>query len=131
MSNVTEKIHALGEAIQKDPRHIAWKSAKEAQEADIALQEKISRFGSIRDQLMEANMAQSRDDAKITALSDEMRALYEEIMANEVMVTFSEAQENLNELMGEINGLIQFYVTGEEPSSCGGDCAGCSGCSGF
>lgn len=131
MSNVTEKLHALGEAIQKDPRHIAWKSAKEAQEADAALQEKITRFGSIRDQLMEANMDQNRDDAKISALSDEMRALYEEIMASEVMASYTEAQESLNELMGEINNLIQFYVTGEEPSACGGDCAGCAGCSGF
>ncbi len=131
MSNITDKIHALGEAIQNDPRHIAWKAAKEAQEADAALQEKISRFGSVRDELMEANMAGSHDDAKIAALSDEMRAIYEEIMANEFMAAFSEAQESLNELMGEINSLIQFYVTGEEPSSCGGDCAGCGGCSGF
>ena len=126
--SVTEKIHALGEAIQADPRHIAWKTAKEAQEANTELQATIEKFGAIRDELMEANMNTDRDEDKVAALSENMRSTYESIMENETMMAFSTAQEALNGLMGEINGLIQFYVTGEEAGGCGGDCAGCNGC---
>ncbi len=123
---VTEKLHELGEAIKADPRHIAWTAAKERQEADEALQAEILKFNGVRDELMQANMSGERDEEKMAKLSDEMRSMYESIMNNEVMAEFGKAQEELNAMTGEINGLIQFYITGQE--ACGGSCSSCSGC---
>ena len=98
----------MGEAIQNDPRHIAWKAAKRPKRPTPPFRRKFPASGSVRDELMEANMAGSHDDAKIAALSDEMRAIYEEIMANEFMAAFSEAQESLNELMARSTVLSSF-----------------------
>ena len=50
------------------------------------------------------------------------------------MVAYNEAKNEVDQLMQYINAILVTAVNGgdpmtvEEPSSCGGDCAGCSGC---
>ncbi len=126
--DVITKAHELGKLITEDARHIAWTAAKEKHDGDETLQANILKFNTVRNDFMQANGSAERDEDKIAELSKEMRTLYESVMTNEVMVKFLEAQQDVNMLVNEINGLIQFYVTGEDPAACGGSCSSCAGC---
>jgi len=126
MSILKERLEALGEAIEQDPRRVAWMAAKEAQEADEALQAQLEEFNVLRDKLMAANMEDPTNEALHKDLGNQMKEVYEKIMANPKMTAFMEAQEALSEMVNEINGRIQFFVTGQEPIACDGNCAGCA-----
>ena len=55
-------------------------------------------------------------------------------MNNESMQAYNEAKNEMDSLMQYINAILTTAVNGgdpmtvEEPSSCSGDCSGCSGC---
>ncbi|MBQ6058593.1 MAG: YlbF family regulator [Clostridia bacterium] len=126
MSTLNERLEALGEAIMADPRRAAWIEARDAQAADEALQGKIAEFNEVRNELMEANMQGPVDEDRAKGLSEKMNAVYTEIMGNPNMIKFMEAQEELSAMIQGINNRIQFFVTGEEPTACDGNCASCS-----
>ena len=128
MDKMTQKLEELGQAIMEDPRHITWMAAKEAHDADANLQILLVQFNETRDKLVHANVNEMDPD-EVTVLSDGLSKLYDEIMAHPLMLGLLGAQEALNGLMQQLNSRIQFFVTGEEPADCGGDCSGCAGCS--
>jgi len=124
MDKMSIKLEELGEAIMEDPRRIVFMAAKQSQEADAALQQKIVDFNETRGQLM----AQSGDNPEeSTRLGDALAKLYEEIMNHPLMEGLVKAQEGMNELTAQLNNRIHFFVTGEEPMGCSGDCSGCGG----
>ena len=127
MSTLSERLEALGEAIVEDPRRAAWMAAKEAQEADEQLQAKLADFNAVRDELMAANLEDPTNADKHAELGDKMKRVYEEIMQNPNMIAFMEAQQELSDMVQEINARIQFFITGEEPAACDGNCASCGG----
>ena len=131
MSTLNAKLEALGEAIVADPRRVAWLAAKEAQEADESLQAKLADFNAVRDELMTANMEEPTNEEKLSGLGAKMKEIYEQIMQNPKMVTFMEAQQELSDMVQEINNRIQFFITGQEPAACDGNCASCGGSCGF
>ncbi|MBQ3077813.1 MAG: YlbF family regulator [Clostridia bacterium] len=125
MSMLSERLEALGEAIEQDPRRVAWMAAKEAQEQDEALQAQLEQFNTVRDKLMAANMEDPTNEALHKDLGAQMKEVYETIMQNPKMTAFLEAQEALTEMVNEINNRIQFFLTGQEPVACDGNCASC------
>ena len=100
MSTLSERLESLGEAIVEDPRRAAW---------------------------MAANLEDPTNADKHAELGDKMKKVYEEIMQNPNMITFMEAQQELSDMVQEINARIQFFITGEEPTACDGNCASCGG----
>ena len=80
------------------------------------------------------DQCRKQDADRIAELNDKVRKIYGDIMSNESMVAYNEAKNEVDQLMQYINAILVTAVNGgdpmtvEEPSSCGGDCAGCSGC---
>ena len=123
---VTELATELGKAIQEDGRFIRYNQLKAAHDDDVQLQETIRSFTEVRNSLIEEKQAEKPDEAKCTALNETMRKFYEEIMENESMKQFNDAKADMDGMMSEINGILTYYITGEEP--CTHDCSTCGGC---
>ncbi len=125
--DVIEKAKELGLAIQQDPRYEAFMQMQAAYENDRELVGLLDNFEKVKGELIAENQKEEKDAVKMAALNETMRSFYQEIVGNGTMQQFQAAKNELDRLMREVNGIINFYVTGEEP--CSPDkCAGCSGC---
>ena len=131
MTKIMELAHTLGLAIAESDEIKALEIAKDAYEADAALQAKLAEYETDRKLLTEEFVkAEGDSDAEaVQKLRDHMEAIAAEIVVNENYVTFTNAQQALNNLMAEVNAEIKFCITGERPSTCTHDCSTCGGCS--
>lgn len=122
-----EKAKELGLAIQAEPCYENFMKIQAAYENDVELTGLMDSFEKVKAELIAENQKEEPDKVKMGALNETMRSFYNEIVENETMQQFQAAKGELESLMREVNGIINFYVTGEEP--CSPDkCAGCSGC---
>ena len=128
---ILEIVRQLGEEIQKDDRYKNLESAKMMQGIDVNLQSLIEDFNMNRSIMMKETEKTAPDNARIEELQNKLESLYQEVMANDNMKAFVDASQEMDKLLSQINGIIQFYVTGEEScspdscESCGGGCNGC------
>ena len=65
---VNEAVRALGTAIQADPRYQAYMQAKQANDANAALQEKLGAFHLKRMALQQESGKESADREKLMQL---------------------------------------------------------------
>ena len=73
---------------------------------------------------------------EIVKLNSRLTALYNEITANPNMIAFEKARDDMDSVLESINFIITSAANGNDPMtcpetpppSCGGSCAGCSGC---
>lgn len=131
MTKIMELAHTLGLAIAESDEIKALEIAKDAYEADSALQAKLAEYETDRKLLTEEFVKADGDsDAEaVQKLRDHMESIAAEIVVNEKYVAFTNAQQALNALMAEVNAEIKFCITGERPSTCTHDCSTCGGCS--
>ncbi len=127
---VAECAKLLGEAIKADERALAFTAAKEAYEADEAIQNAIREYGAQRMLLGQEHTKDTamQDTELMEKLSARIDELYTFIMESPLYKNLMKAQEELNNMMQTVNSDIQFYAFGERPcthdcSSCGADCA--------
>lgn len=134
--NVIDKARELGKMIQADERYAAYIKAKEANDSDSELQQMINEFQMKR---VELNAEMAKDDRsaeRLTALDNEIKSLYGNIMGNKNMADYNEAKTAMDDLLTQINVIITYSANGEdpmtcpteEPGGCGGSCSTCGGC---
>ncbi|MGN0595529.1 MAG: YlbF family regulator [Hominimerdicola sp.] len=134
--NVIEMTRELGKAIQEDERYKRYHAACEANDKDTEIQNKIGEFNMKRMQLGQEMQKTDKDAEKMTALDNDVKALYDEIMAMPKMVEFNAAKDELDKLLGSVNYIISMSANGEDPMtcpeeqphSCSGSCGSCGGC---
>lgn len=130
MTKIIELAHSLGEEIAKSEQIKSLKTAKDAFDKDLALQEKMSEYEADR-RLLGEEFSKSTDEADEKAIADlraRLEELTKEISANDAYKAFAAAQQAMDALMAEVNGEIRFCITGERPENCTHDCSTCSGC---
>ena len=74
-----------------------------------------------------------KDDEKLKRLNQEMREVYDKIMADETMMEYNRAKSEMESLINHVSAIINMSANGEnpdtvEPSACTGSCESCSGC---
>lgn len=131
--DIIEMTRALGKAIQQDERYIRLSVARDNNDNDEKLQEMIGNFNLKRVEVNQEAARPDKDQAKLDALNESIRALYKEIMDNPNMVEFNAAKEEIDSLMNFVNQILVLSVNGQDPdtveqSSCTGSCATCAGC---
>lgn len=124
---ILELAAELGKKIKEDSRVVEMNKFQAAYESDATLQEQIMEYNTQSEALSAEYKKPNQDDTVIKAIETRVRDLYEEIMGNENMISFTKAQEAVNAFMSEVNGEITYQITGERPcehdcSSCGGGC---------
>lgn len=132
---VNEAVRALGTAIQADPRYQAYMQAKQANDVNAALQEKLGAFHLKRMALQQESGKESADREKLMQLDTAVNTLYAEIMEDPGMQQFQQAKQQMDRLVREVDTIITLCVNGEDPatchpdlSHCTGDCSSCGGC---
>jgi cell fate (sporulation/competence/biofilm development) regulator YlbF (YheA/YmcA/DUF963 family) len=130
MTKIIALAHDLGVEISKSEEIKNLNTAKDAFDADAALQEKMREYEADR-LLLGQEFAKEKDEADQIAIANlraRMEELTKEISSSPVYIEFANAQKAMNDLMAEVNAEIKFCITGERPSNCTHDCSTCGGC---
>ena len=121
--------------LQKEDVIVYLNQSKNMMEKDQELQEMINEFNLKKYQLNAEMVKPDGDNDKMNQLDLELNKLYEDIMANEFMVAFSEASDEVDRLTKHIQAIITATVNGGDPMTvelpaggCSGSCSSCSGC---
>lgn len=133
---VIDKARELGKMIQADERFISYTLAKETNDSDEALQMMINEFNDLRMNLNAQMSKNDKDSEKIAALDVRIKEQYQKIMSNENMIRYTQARNEMDNLMSQINTILAYSANGEDPetcsavnpSACGGNCTSCGGC---
>lgn len=132
--DVIAMARELGAAIQQSDEYTAYNVAKNAADNDQLLQQMIGEFNLKKLSLSAEVQKEDKDQQKLAALNEEVRAIYGRIMSYPAMVAYNTTKEELDRVLNFIQQIIVYSANGEDPAtiqeetSCGGDCSGCSGC---
>ena len=130
-----EAARKLGAAMQADEAYIRYADAVKKNDENEELQVKISEFNLKRMNLDNeiSKDENEKDSEKIQTLNAELRAIYDDIMANPAMIEFNAAKAGMDKLLQDINTIIMMCAQGADPetceiSACSGSCSTCGGC---
>lgn len=126
--DILEKVHELGKEIEKDERIIKYRQAKVNHDNDTELQALIGEFNLLKMNLMNEGQKENPDNDKIQKVQTDLQDCYNKIMNNQTMLDFTNISKEVENLISEINKIITYYITGEEPDNCTHDCSTCGGC---
>ena len=114
-------IHTMGEAvIQCHGVQLPREEAEQTDERHMAFIERVEDDYYVR---IDHEMTKRHYISFIAALSQDRLQMVDDIVA------LNDARNEFNSLIGQINQVLQFIVTGRmEESSCSGDCGSCGGC---
>lgn len=125
----------LGAAIQKDKVYLDFAAAKEANDADEALNALMGKIRLIQLSYQQEASKDEPDEQKMEGFNQEFQGVYNEIMANPNMQAFEKARQAVDDMMNFITGILAMCVNGEDPATCdptahncGGECGSCGGC---
>ncbi len=128
MKEIIEKAKELGALLQSSEQVQKYNAAKAAYEQDDDAQDMIKEFNLHRMTMMTLSSGEDADETRIAEVEERIKAVYGKIMECESMKNMQEAGKAVEEMMGQVNGVLSFYITGEEPQSCTHDCSTCGGC---
>lgn len=124
---IMELATQLGQAIKADPRIAQMEEAKVAYEKDEKIQQLMLEYNTQQIALAEEYKRETVDQKIIEAIENRLNEIVEAVTTSETFLKINAAQEAVNALMNEVNGEIEFQITGQRPcthdcSSCGSDC---------
>jgi len=131
MDKVFEKTRELGEALQESEAYKRMKEAEIKAMQNMQAAEMMAQYLEKRGQIQEMMEVENPDPAVMQRLSNEMDEIQEKLQLIDDIAELTAARGEFNALIGQINQVLQFIVTGrmtEEEGGCSGSCASCSGC---
>ena len=128
MTEIIEKAKELGALLQASEQVQRYNAAKAAYDGNEELQKLIQEFNLQRMSMMNLSSAEEPDEARMAELEERIKDIYTNIMQNPVSAELQDAKQAVEAVLNQVNGVISFYVTGEEPGSCTHDCSTCGGC---
>ena len=133
--DVIAMARQLGKALQQDEGYLRLMVAQQQNDADETLQTLIGKFNLARINLNPELNKTDKDQARVTALNEEVRAVYGQIMDNENMAAYNKAKTEFDDTVDFVMQILRGSINGEDPdliekqSGCSGSCSSCSGCS--
>ena len=133
--DVIAMARQLGKALQQDEGYLRLMVAQQQNDADETLQALIGKFNLARINLNTELNKTDKDQARVTALNEEVRAVYGQIMDNENMAAYNKAKTEFDDTVDFVMQILRGSNNGEDPdliekqSGCSGSCSSCSGCS--
>lgn len=134
--DVLNVARELAKALQESEAYIAMSKAREENDKNLDLQEKISNFNLKKIALNREPAKEDRNSDKISTLDREIREAYQDIMNDPNMKAYSEAKGKVDELMKKIEFVLGMALNGADPETievpestgCTGNCSSCAGC---
>ena len=133
--DVIAMARQLGKALQQNEGYLRLMVAQQQNDADETLQALIGKFNLARINLNTELNKTDKDQARVTALNEDVRAVYGQIMDNENMAAYNKAKTEFDDTVDFVMQILRGSINGEDPdliekqSGCSGSCSSCSGCS--
>ncbi|MBR7186970.1 MAG: YlbF family regulator [Clostridia bacterium] len=129
MDSVFAKTRELGEALLECETYRRMKAAEEKAMGNAEAAEAMATSLEKRTALQDMMCQDNPDPGAMKRLSEEMDSCQERLQMIDDVVALMEARNDFNSLIGQINQVLQFIVTGRmDESGCSGDCGSCGGC---
>ncbi len=130
MDNVFAKTRELGEALLNSETYQRMKQAEDRAMQNTEAAETMARFLEKRQALQALMQSENPDPGAMKRLSDEMDEAQARMQMIDDIIALTQARNEFNGLINQINQVLQFIVTGrmDEPEGCSGSCDTCSGC---
>ena len=131
MDIIFEKTRELGQALLESEVYARMKKAEEKAMTNMQAAELMASYLEKRSQIQEMMEVENPDPAAMKRLSEEMDSIQEQLHMVDDIVELTSARAEFNGLIGQINQVLQFIVTGrmtDEEGGCSGRCSSCSGC---
>ena len=130
MDAVFEKTRELGKALLESE---AYQRVKEAEDRAMGNEEAARVMGEFlekRGELQSMMQSENPDPGAMKRISEEMDGLQDRLQMVDDIVALNDARNEFNSLIGQINQVLQFIVTGNmtPPTDCSGNCSACAGC---
>ena len=131
MDIIFEKTRELGEALKQSEAYARMQAAEVKAMQNMEAAEMMAQYLEKRGQIQEMMEVENPDPAVMQRLSNEMDEIQERLQLIDDIVELTTARGEFNALIGQINQVLQFIVTGrmtDEEGGCSGSCNSCSGC---
>ena len=130
MDQVFLKTRELGQALVESEIDKTMKEAEDKAMQNTMAADTMARYMELRGSLQEMLSQPEPDSVKMKEISDEMDNVHQQLQNIDDIVALTKAREDFNNLIGQVNQVLQFIVTGklDEPEGgCTGSCASCGG----
>ena len=129
MDAVFQKTRELGQALMESEAYLNMKAAEDRAMANEEAARTMGEYLEKRQQLQALMQSENPDPGALKRISDEMDAAQERLQMIDDIAALTEARNEFNALIGQINQVLQFIVTGsmDEGGGCTGSCAACGG----
>lgn len=124
--DIFEKTRELGELIRSSQEMANVQAAEAAQDADETAQTLLKEYN-----LERMNLVRDMQAGKITheeAVAKNTEIFEKTIATNETIANYIEAKKQFDAMVNEVNQILNYYITGQEPGGCSCDCSSCGGC---
>lgn len=130
MDKVFEKTRELGAALQESEAYKRMQEAEAKAMQNVEAAEMMAQYLEKRGQIQEMMEEENPDPVAMQRLSNEMDEIQERLQMIDDIAELTQARGEFNALIGQINQVLQFIVTGRmtEDGGCSGSCDSCSGC---
>ena len=127
---IIEKTKELGKLLSESDQVKALAAARLAYEQNAEIQDLNGQFNIHKMSIAALSKQDNPDEERIAGHEDKLRDIYDKIMSSEVMTDYQTKTQTVEQLIAQINNILNFYISGENPQGCTGSCATCGGCSG-
>lgn len=126
MTEIIEKTRELGELIKNSEEMKRVKEAEAKQAEDENAKTLMIEFNMNR-----MNLGRDLQNGKITeeeAIKLNNEAFEKMVSQSDTIREYVEAKKELDRVVTEINGVLNYYITGQAPGGCTHNCSTCGGC---
>lgn len=127
MSEILTKARELGQAIVDSEEFKKLKELEEKQEKDEEAMALLVEYNNVRKALAE-EIQSGVNDERMNDIRTELETVYEKVMSNQTISEYQKAQQEFDAIVGQMNSILTYFVTGEISGGCSGNCSGCSSC---
>ena len=130
MDEVFKKTRELGQALLECEIYTNMKAAEDRALGNAEAARLMGEYAERRQALQDLMQSENPDPGAMKRLSDEMDDCQEQLQMIDDVVTLKATRDEFNALIGQINQVLQFIVTGrmEDSEGCNGNCSSCGGC---
>lgn len=128
-NTIMETAQELGKLIANSEERKKAEKAADVLRNDSEASEIMARYSEIRQEEMAKLQTKEPAKEELEAFRDLMQKEFKKLAENPVISAYMEANKEYEALVKRVNGVLAYYIDGEEQSdSCGGNCSSCSGC---
>lgn len=125
--DIFEKAKELGIMIAESEQFKTFKETENAQLDDKEAVELMMEYHNTRQALNDRAVNPEITKEEFETLKKDAQAAFDKIMKNDKIAAYVKAQQEFSNMMEQINGILSYYVTGQESGGCSGSCSSCGG----